>query len=74
VWIVAQAAIQELYQLNQEQAKEIQSLKAQLSQMEKAGSSPAASSIPLIWVAVILLIIAQAGMFLTLRRKLRGQP
>ena len=66
---VALAAIQGLYQLSQEQAAEIQSLKAQL---EKAGSPPVAQGLPFIWIVVGLLVITQAGMFLLLRSKLRG--
>jgi len=49
-------------------------LKAQLAQVEKAGDTPRTSSIPLSWVVVVLLVIAQAGMFFTLRRKIGGQP
>jgi len=71
---VALVSIQGLYQLSQEQAAEIQSLKAQLAQVEKAGDTPRTSSIPLSWVVVVLLVIAQAGMFFTLRRKIGGQP
>jgi len=69
---VSLAAIQGLYQINQEQAVEIQSLKEQLSQMEKASSIPTTYSIPLIWGVVVLLVIAQAGMFIVLRRKVEG--
>ena len=70
---VALAAIQGLYQQNQEQAKEIQSLKAQLSQIEKAGSAPKTSSMPVIWVVVGLLFTAQAGMFFFFIRRQRGR-
>jgi len=70
---VALAAIQGLYQLNQEQAAEIQSLKAQLSRMETSGTPHSTSSMPLIWVVVALLVIAQGGMFLALRRKMGGR-
>ncbi len=69
---VALAAIQGLYQLNQEQAKEIQFLKTQLSQMENAGDSTNASGIPLLWGVIGLLILSQAGMFCFVIRKLRG--
>ena len=67
---VALTAIQGLYQLNQQQAAEIQSLKAQLSRLERTGTPHMTSSLPLVWVIVALLGLAQVGMFLVLRRKL----
>jgi len=70
---VALTAIQGLYQLNQQQAAEIQSLKARLSKMETSGSPHTTSSLPLVWVGLGLLGIAQVGMFLALRRKLGGR-
>jgi hypothetical protein len=70
---VALAAIQGLYQLNQEQAVEIQSLKAQLSRLEKTGAPQRTSSLPLVWVVVGLLGIVQAGMFLVILRKRGGR-
>ena len=70
---VALASIQGLYRLNQQQAAEIQSLKAQLSQMEKAGSPHTTGSTPLIWVVIGLLGLSQAGMFLALRRRIGGR-
>ena len=69
---VALASIQGLYQLNQEQAKEIQTLKAQISQMEKAGNSPMTISMPLIWGILGLLVLSQTGMFYFLIHKQRG--
>jgi len=70
---VALAAIQGLYQLNQQQAAEIQSLKTRLSRMEKTGTPRTTSSPPLVWVVVALLGLAQVGMFLALRRKMGGR-
>jgi hypothetical protein len=70
---VALAAIQGLYQLNQQQAAEIQSLKTRLSKMEASGSPHPTSSLPLTWVGLGLLGIAQVGMFLALRRKMGGR-
>jgi trimeric autotransporter adhesin len=70
---VALAAIQGLYRLNQQQAAEIQSLKIQLSQGQSSGSPHSTGSLPLVWVVVGLLVLAQVGMFLFLRRRLGGR-
>jgi hypothetical protein len=70
---VALAAIQGLYRLNQQQAAEIQSLKAQLSLMEMPVSPYTPGNLPLLWVVVVLLGLAQAGMFLVLLRRMRGR-
>jgi hypothetical protein len=71
---VALAAIQGLYQLNQEQVAEIQSLKAQLSRLESSSFPHTAGSTPLIWIAVVLLGISQVSMFLALLRRKGGRP
>jgi hypothetical protein len=73
---VALAAIQGLYKLNQEQAEKIQTLEEKLAQKET--SSPAnRESLPVGWLALsgflVILILAQAGMFFSLRRKMGGQ-
>ena len=70
---VAMAAIQGLYRLNQQQAAEIQSLKAQLSQMDTPVNLHTTSSLPLTWVVIGLLGISQGGMFLVLLRRMRGR-
>jgi len=70
---VALAAIQGLYQLNQQQAAEIQSLKTQLSQMKTSGPPHTTSSLPIVWVVVIVLGLSQVGMFLALRRRMGGR-
>jgi hypothetical protein len=70
---VALAAIQGLYQLNQQQAAEIKSLKVQLSRLEKSGSPQTTSSLPIIWVVVGLLGLSQVGIFLALRRRMGGR-
>jgi trimeric autotransporter adhesin len=70
---VALASIQGLYRLSQQQAAEIRSLKAQLSQRQTSGSPQTTSSFPLIWVVVGLLGLSQVGMFLALRRRMGGR-
>jgi trimeric autotransporter adhesin len=70
---VALAAIQGLYQLNQEQAAEIQSLKARLSGLESSSFPHTAGSAPLIWIFLGLLGISQVGMFLALLRRKAGR-
>jgi trimeric autotransporter adhesin len=66
---VALAAIQGLYQINQQQAAEIQSLKDQLARMGTAGASRSGGSSPLLWGGMALLAVAQVGMLTLLRRK-----
>ena len=70
---VSLAAIQGLYQLNQQQAAEIQSLQARLFQMKKADNPQTTGSLALVWVIVGLLGISQVGMFLALRRRIGGK-
>lgn len=62
---VALAAIQGLYQQNQEQAAEIAELKDQLANIQQPTRSNA-----LMWVIAGLLLTAQAGMFIFLRKRL----
>jgi hypothetical protein len=64
---VALAAIQGLYKLNQEQAAEIQALKAELREVK-----PGDSNISPIWIVAGVLLMIQAGMFYFLSRKARG--
>jgi hypothetical protein len=68
---VALAAIQGLYQQNQQQAAEIQSLKAQIAD-SKGGIylAPTVYRVPItMWVVIALLAVSQVGMFVLLRRK-----
>jgi hypothetical protein len=66
---VALAAIQGLYQQNQQQAAEIQSLKARLSSLEAGGAPRSRDNTPLLWGGLALLAVSQVGMFFLLRRK-----
>jgi hypothetical protein len=74
---VALTAIQGLYQLSQEQAEEIQSLKTELAQMDKAEGNPANDRLAVVWVGIsgflAILVTVQAGIFFTLRRRMGGQ-
>ena len=69
---VALAAIQGLYQLNQEQAEKIQSLEEKLAQKETSSGSER-KSLPVGWLALSgflgFLVLAQAGMFFSLRKR-----
>jgi len=70
---VALAAIQGLYQLNQQQAAEIQSLKARINKMEKSGSTPPAAACLSSGSWSDCSSQSQAGLFLVLRRKMGGK-
>jgi trimeric autotransporter adhesin len=70
---VALAAIQGLYQLNQEQANEIQALKAQLVQVNNSRNGTMLSGTPILWGAIGLLMLSQAGLFYLLVSKQRGR-
>ncbi len=71
---VALAAIQGLYQRNQEQAAQIQALQDQVAHLAKTGGSTPAATLPVIWIALCgflgLLVTFQAVMFFSLRHKL----
>jgi hypothetical protein len=70
---VALASIQALYQLSQKQAAQIQALQDQLAKVEKPAPSNPVEAPSLIWIAIsgflALLVLLQAIMFFSLRRK-----
>ena len=74
---VSLAAIQGLYQLNQEQAARIKTLEDKLSTQATGGVATESTSLPVGWLALsgvlAAVVVAQAGMFFFLIRKMRGR-